>query len=74
MKEVLELSRAHTQCVPCTCCSASNVDDLYQASYAHEHKARGLQWARLMGVATMANKTMLFVMLVGRILNDLKHT
>ena len=29
------------------------VDDLYQASCAHEHKAHGLEWARLMGMARM---------------------
>ena len=29
------------------------VDDLYQASCAHEYKAHGLEWARSMGVATM---------------------
>ena len=29
------------------------VDDLYQASCAHEHKAYGLEWAQSMGMAMM---------------------
>ena len=40
-------------------------NDLYQATCAHEQKTHGLQWARSMGVATMANKYVLFVMLMG---------
>ena len=58
----LELSRAH---MPCICCIASNVDDLYQVKYVHEQKAHGLQWTWLMGVATMANRRTIFVKLVG---------
>ena len=49
--------------MPCICCSASNVDNLYQASYAPEQKVHRLQWARLMSVTKMANK-MMFVMLM----------
>ena len=32
------------------------VDNLYQASCVHEQKAHGLQWARSMGMVSMANK------------------
>ena len=38
-----------------------DLDDLYQASYAHEQKE---QWAQSMSMAMMANKKTLFVTLV----------
>ena len=48
-------------------CSAAMSDDPYQATStcAHGQKTHGLQWARSMGVATMANNYMLFVTLMG---------
>ena len=39
------------------CC----VDDLCQARCVHEQKAHCLQWARSMGMTTMANQNMLAI-------------
>ena len=66
-KNVIRVHTLHVSCnASCICCSASNIDNLYQATYAHEQKAHGLQWARSMGVAMMVNKKTLSMMLVGR--------
>ena len=52
------------------------VDNLYQASCAHEQKMHmhGLQWEQSIGMATMTNKKTLFVTLVMGLYQIIRNT
>ena len=64
----LELSRTHTPCAPGICTAVQvmlTISTRLVLCMSTRNRAC-MQWARSMGVATMANKKTLFVTLVGR--------